>query len=380
MGAFFTNIQLSVANFDKTTITDKVIAYISEHNSQAGFIKVDNEEDADKTIIVAFSNDSEWLSIYDEEMEEQGSRKINKLSSELSKQFETATISILVNDSDSIYVALNINGKLKDSISNISKEVDFNKNKPNVWNKILLNNYSFDDIKIAWQNKSVFVERFLIDLAKFINIDNSKLLTGFNYINEENPNYGIKLNFAQKDKKKSIELGLTKFSMLSGASIVDVKEGKKENVEWHLTNYGTFSRGIDVVIAGECIEKGLLIPEIIQTNYVKPQLNNQNEFSATFVETFATTGQKVFHARIEDIYIPKGFQPNYPMSMKERKRYGKISYDCAIKFNICFIGGENDKSGEVEIFFSPLENVQGGTYKANLTKQTLEEWIKKNAL
>lgn len=376
MGAFFSNIQLKTSSFSNVEITDKVIEYITNYNEEAGFIKIDNEEDADKTIIISLSNDSEWLSIYDEEMEDQGSRKLNKLSSALSKQFKTTALSILVHDSDSMYVGLNIDGILKDSISNLSKEIDFNKSKPNAWTDLFFNNYSFEDIKAAWQNKSVFIEDFLTEFAKFINLDNSKLLTSYNYINEGKPNEGIKLNFALKDKKKVSELGLTKFSMLAAAGLIDVKQGEKQNVEWILTNYGKSSKGVDIVIVGECIENSLLIPEIVQTTYIKPQPDKQNEFEATFVETVATTGEKIFYARIEDIFIPKGFQQNYPMSPKEVKRYGTISYDCAIKFNIGFIGGK-DGGGEVDIFFSPIENRQDGSYCDRLTKETLEEWMKK---
>lgn len=379
MGAFFTNIQLRTSGFDKSQITEKVIEYITNYNVEAGFIRVDNEENADKTIIVLLPNNSEWLSIYDEEMEGQGSKKLNKLSSVLSKQFKTSALSVLVNDSDSVYIGLTINGVLKDSISNLSKEIDFNKSKPNIWTNILTDSYSFDDIKIAWQNKSLFVEDFLTEFAKYIHLDHSKLLTGYNYINEEKPNEGIRLNFALKDKVKTAELGLTKLSLLTGAGLVDVKEGEKQNVEWILTNHGTFSKGIDVVIAGECIEKGLLLPEIVQTNYVKPLPDKQNQYEATFVEAVATTGEKIFYARIEDIYIPKGFQPNYRMSPKEMKRYGEISYDCAIKFKISFIGG-NEGGGDFEIFFSPIENRQEGSYYCSLTKGTLEEWMKKDAL
>lgn len=379
MGAFFTNIQLKTSSFDKTEITDKVIEYITKFNTKAGFIKVDSEEEADKTVIVSPSDNSKWLSIYDEEMEDQVSRKLNKLSSELSKEFKTTALSVLVNDSDSIYLGINTNGTLKDSLSNLSKDIDFNKNKPSVWTEILVDNFSFDDIQTAWQCKTVFVEDFLTQFAKFTGLDNSKLLTGYNYINEENRSEGIKLYFAQKDKKITAELGLTKFSMLAGAGLVDVKEGEKQTLEWIMTNQGTFSNGLDVVITGECIEQGLLIPENVQTNYVKSQLDKQNEFTTTFVETVATTGEKIFYARMEDIYIPKGFQSTYPMSSKEGKRYGKISYDCAIKFNISFIGGK-DGGGDLEIFFSPLVNRQEGSYCASIAKGTLEEWMKKNAL
>jgi len=256
MGAFFTNIQLKVSSFDKSEIVDKVIEYITESNLDSDFIKVDNEEEADKTIIISFSKDSEWISIYDEELEDQGSRKLDKLTSVLSKKLNTTALSILVNDSDSMYVGLNINGILKDSISNLSKKIDFDKSKPNVWTDILLENYSFEDIKIAWQNNSVFVEDFLTELAKLIKLENSKILTGYNYLCEEKPNEGIKLNFAQKNKKKSAELGLTSFSMLEReGALVDIKKGEKENIRWVLTNEGTFSKGIQIVIAGECIKK-----------------------------------------------------------------------------------------------------------------------------
>lgn len=305
MGAFFTNIQLRTSRFDKSEITGKVIEYITRFNTEAGFTKVDNEEEADKTVIVSLPNDSDWLSIYDEETEDQSSRKLNKLSAGLSRELKTTVLSVLVNDSDSMYIGLNINGILKDSISNLSKEIDFNKNKPNFWTEILVDDFSFDDIKMAWQNKTLFVEEFLTQFAKFTNLDTSKLLTGYEYINEEKPNEGIKLNFAQKDKNKTADLGLTKFSLFAGAGLIDVKEGKKQSLEWIMTNQGTFSNGLDVVITGECIEQGLLIPENVQTNYVKSQLDKQNEFTSTFVETVATTGEKIFYARIEDIYIPR---------------------------------------------------------------------------
>lgn len=379
MGAFFTNVQLKTSGFNKDEITGKVIEYITKFNTEAGFIKVDSEEEADKTVIVSPSDNSNWVTIYDEETEDQGSRKLNKLTSALSKEFKTTALSVLVNDSDSMYIGLNINGTLKDSLSNLSKEIDFSKNQPGVWTEILVDNYSFNDIVTAWQNKTMFVEDFLTQFAKFTDLDNSKLLTGNEYKNEEKPNEGIKLNFAQKEKKKVAELGLTKFSLISGGGIIDVKRAENKSIEWMLTNYGTFSNGLDIVIAGKCIEKGLIIPEIAKVSHYKYKSEKQNEFVVPFVETVSTTGEKIFYVRIEDIYIPKGFQPTYPMTPKEGKRYGKIWYDSAIKFNINFIGGE-EGIGDFNVFFSPIVNRQDGSYVANIMKGTIEDWMKKNAL
>jgi len=130
MGAFFTNVQLRTSGLDKSRLIDEAINYINQLNNEAGFVKVDTEDEADKTVIVSPSDDLEWISIYDEETEDQSSRKLNKLASGLSKQFKTNVLSILVNDSDLIYVGITVNGTLKDSISNFSKKIDFNKNKP----------------------------------------------------------------------------------------------------------------------------------------------------------------------------------------------------------------------------------------------------------
>lgn len=379
MGAFFTNVQLRTLGLDKSKVIDEVIHCINHLNDVAGFAKVDNEDEADKTVLVSSSEDLAWVSIYDEETEDQNSRKLNKLASGLSKQFKTTALSILVNDSDSIYVGINVNGTLKDSISNLSKAIDFNKNKPKVWSHILVNNYSFDDIKNAWQNKSVFVEEFLTQFAKFIDIDTSKLLTGYEYLNEGKTDEGIRLYFAQKDKKKLAELGLTTFSMIAGAGLIDVTGEEKQTSEWIMTNQGASSTGLDIIVAGDCIEQGLLIPEIVKASYVKYKSDKQNEFVASFKEAVASTGEKLFLARIEEIFIPKGFQPTYPMTPKEAKRYEKKWYDPAITFNIRFAAGK-DGTGDFDIYFCPLVNRQEGCYCTSLMKGTQEEWLKKEGL
>jgi len=278
-----------------------------------------------------------------------------------------------------VYVGLTNNGTLKDTLSNRSKKIDFSKNKPLVWSDILGSNYSFDDIKSAWQNKSVFVEDFLSQFAKLINLETSKLLTGYEYLNEEKITKEIKLNFAQKNKKKVAELGLTKFSMVAGAGLVDVKSGEKQTIEWIITNEGDSSNGLDIIVAGECIEKDLLIPILANVTLFKPQSDKQNEFSTSFIETTSTTGKKLFYARIEDIEIPKGFKPTYPMTPKESKRYGEIQYYRSLRFNISFIG-KKEGTGDFTIYFSPLVNRQEGTYSTRLMKGQLKDWLEKNAL
>ena len=379
MGAFFTNIQLRTSEVDRSNVIDKVLDYVIKLNNEAGFTITHNEDDADKSIIISPSEDLTWISIYDEDTEDQNSKKLNKIASSLSKEFKTIALSVLVNDSDKVYVGITNNGTLKDTISNRSKKIDFSKSKPLVWSDILVENYSFEDVKSAWQSKSVFVEDFLTQFAKLINLDSSKLLTGYEYLNNESLTKEIKLNFVQKDKKKPSELGLTKFSMVARSGLLNAKKGEKKFIEWIITNEGVSSNGLDIIVAGECIENGLIIPELANLSLFVPQADKQNEFTASFIETSSTTGEKLFYARVEDIVIPKGYKPTYPMTPKESKRYGDIRYHRSIRFNISFIAGK-EGVGEFTIFFCPLTNRQEGSYSSTVFKGQLDDWMKKNAL
>lgn len=379
MGAFFTNIQLRISEVDRSNAIDKVLDYFIKLNDEAGFTITNNEDDADKSIIISPSEDLTWISIYDEDTEDQNSKKLNKIASSLSKEFKTIALSILVNDSDKVYVGLTNRGTLKDTISNRSKKIDFSKSKPLVWSDILVKNYSFEDVKSAWQSKSVFVEDFLTQFAKLINLDTSKLLKGYEYLNDEPLTKERKLSFVLKDKKKPLELGLTKFSMVAGSGLVDAKKGEKQFTEWIITNEGVSSIGLDIIVAGKCIENGLIIPDLANLSLFVPQADKQNEFTSPFIETSSTTGEKIFYARVEDIVIPKGYKPTFPMTPKESKRYGVIRYDRSIRFNISFIAVK-DGVGEFTIFFCPLTNRQEGSYSSTVFKGQLDDWMKKNAL
>lgn len=192
-------------------------------------------------------------------------------------------------------------------------------------------------------------------------------MTGYEYLNEENLTGRIKLNFSSINKKRPAELGLTKFFMVSGSGLVYGKRGEKQISEWIITNEGDTSKGLEIIIAGYCIEKGLIIPDFAKLSLVVPQADKQNEFSASFIETTSTTGKKYFYARIEDIEIPKGYKPTFPMTPKEGKRYVLIRYERSIRFNISFFVGSDD-IGEFSVFFCPLVNRDEGYYSSRVFK------------
>jgi hypothetical protein len=209
------------------------------------------------------------------------------------------------------------------------------------------------------------VEDFLAQFAKLINLETSKLLTGYGYLDEQKANSEIRIHFAQKDKKKPAELGLTKFSMMAQSGLDYVKRGEQLVREWIVTNEGDSSNGLDIIIAGECIDNNLLIPDLAKVKFLRPQADMQNEFSASFIETTSTTGEKIFYARIEGITIPKGYQPTFPLTPKESKQYYQNRYACAVKINIILIGSK-EGAGEYTIFFCPLANRQEGSFSRTL--------------
>lgn len=377
MGAFFTNVQLKVPEPNQRDLSEQILNYIIQLNTEAGFLQVDAENDADKSVIISISEDRSWISVYDEETEDQHIKKLNKLAANLSKAFKTTALSVLVNDSDSLYVGLNINGVLKDTISNRLRKADFSKNKPILWSGILTDNYSFDNIITAWQNKSHFVEDFLTQLGEFINLDTSNLLTGYEYLNQNKLTKQVKLNFAQKDKKKPPELGLTQFKTVASGIVLDIKTGEKQTAEWIITNEGGASLGLDIMITGTCIENDLLIPELAKLRFFNPETEIFHEYTSYFIETISTENEKLFYVRMEDIEIPKGFKPIFPMTAKEQKRYSEIQYKHALTINIRFRGGK-EGSGEFTVFFCPLANRQEGSASSTLVKMPLEEWRKTN--
>ncbi len=361
MGAFFTNIQLKSLTSDRTIDINEVVELLVKQNIENGYIKVENEDKSDKSIIVQKSDDSSWISIYDQELEDQDLGKLNKVSTSLSKQLNTTTLSVLVHDSHLMFVGLNVKGSLKDSLSNLSSEIDFTKNKPTAWTGLLNAKNTFEDIKVAWATRNHFVEDFLFEFATLIQIGAPQLLTSYEYLTEEGSNEGIKLNFAKKDKNPQ-KLGLTKLDYMGGGSRVQMKLGAKCTQEFLLTNHGTSSAGLDIIVSGASIENEILVPLNVKIEYLKVKDSRPNEFTSTFIETIASSGEKTYYARFDDFQIPNGLLR--PKNNKEFEQYTKTAHQSTIKCSIEFIG---NKLGDdnLLIFFSPLVNREEGSSCCN---------------
>lgn len=365
MGAFFTNIQVKAIDNDLTLTEKHLIEQIKAIHTQNGYELVDNEDKADKTTIIVSIDNSPWVSIYDEETESQKIEMLDKLAEELSKELETIVLSLLVNDSDYIYIGLSKNGKHLDYISNLDDFTNLTKKKPKVWNEIIPGN-TFEDIQTAWDNKTVFVESFLAAFGELANIDQRHISMGYNYWLQENPNAGIKLHFAKKKQElQKQELEQVKLNMLAREGELNFSNNNSNRIKWTIRNSGEASTGLEIMITGNCIENQSIKPISV---IVKPleQNGDSKEYKIGFIETATTSGEKLFYLRIEDLPIPKGIQPIKSSNLTKMQNYYKALYDSAINIEIVF-SGLKECEDELKLFICPLENKQNGCYYECMT-------------
>jgi hypothetical protein len=363
MGSFFTNIQVKTTG-DVSRFTNKIAESIIAIHADREMVQVDSEENADKTIVVLPGND--WVAVYDEEFEDQDLQKLERLSLALSHQLKTASISVLVHDSDWINLGLSMNGLLEETISNIDGDIDFTKNKPAAWKNVFAGNYDLNNIIQAWQKKQVIVDSFLNEFAGFIGADSSTLSTCFRYLMQEGfPGDSIQLHFVHKDRKEDAPVGPTKLILFAHPGSISAQAGEAASTIWMTMNQGAASLGLDIMMVGSSVEQGSLVPVQVLVNIINEEDGSEDEMLVPFIETVATSGEKMYYVRLEDLPIAEGFDPSLPISPKQALKFSGDSLHRIIKFEIQF-EGRMAGNAELVVFFAPLANRQEGSCFAEL--------------
>ncbi|GAB2679522.1 hypothetical protein GCM10027036_37000 [Flavihumibacter cheonanensis] len=369
MGAFFTNIQIKIDLLKKENLIEEIVFCLKQYNSELDYEPIDNQDEADKSVLIVSKPDSNWVSIYDEDTELQHLTDLKQLAKFLSSSIKTSTLSILVHDSDSISMCLFTNGKEVDSISNIRKKVNFNKNKPEAWSDVLHPPHIFEDIQKAWHNNPIFAEEFLQAFAQLARINSAYLISGFEDIQEFHKNDGIALHFRQKNKPIKPVLPLTTFQFFQTHSILTLKKGESSKLDFSFWNRGDSSKGIEIILAGECIDKNLLVPKKTEILYIERPDNRRNNFQAAFTKSKNWKGEYFYSATIEEIIIPKGHNPQFPMKPKESKWHSKNFVYFTLFLSIVF-ESNSDEPGRVDLFICPLENKDLGYIHCSFDKIT----------
>ncbi len=148
MGSFFTNMQVYSKQKDKNQSLSQIKEAIHIILDKDYEIASENEE-TDRIILVKHSDP--WITIYDQETEDQDIDLLYDVSSKISSILDTVVVSVLVHDSDVLNLCLFEQGELKNNYwSNpefLSDELPISKLKklkgnPNLWKSRLLKGYS----------------------------------------------------------------------------------------------------------------------------------------------------------------------------------------------------------------------------------------------
>ncbi|MFV0537790.1 MAG: hypothetical protein ACK5M3_10505 [Dysgonomonas sp.] len=349
---------MKTINGDLDLTKEQITEYIKTIHIQNGYELVDNEDNANKSVIITSADNSPWISVYDEETESQEIEILDQLTNNLSKELDTIALGLLVSDSDYIYIGLNKSGMLLDSISNLDNLTSLTKKEPEAWEEIISGN-AFEHIQTIWDNKTVFIESFLAEFSKLADLDQQHISMGYNYWAQEYPNIGTKLHFAKNiQEKDNTEQEGTSLNILAREGDLNFSSDSPPKIKWLISNSGKSSVGLEIMVTGNSIENQLLEP-LSATIKQSKQTENTKEYKVTFQETMTDIEEKLFFSKIEDFYFPEGIRPVKSKNHVKMGNYYQALYDSAIAIELEF-SGLKASEGELKLFICPLENRDNG--------------------
>ena len=353
-------MQIKSAEGDTKVFKEQVIDRIKDYHNQKGYELVENEEEADKSVIVSICNNSPWVSIYDEEGTHDLTMLI-ELGEELTKQQDTTCFSVLILDSDYIVMGYYKNGKLLEQMSNLSLLIDLETEKPEIWAE-LTPNQSFEEIKKAWKYNVFSTTNFLKDFSKLINIPPSRLLRDYYTSHTEDSWINTLLHFVDKEKKEREAITESvSLNLLTREGSTKIKTFHSCKMKWLITNFGESSQGLEVLVSGKAIEKLYLIPSRAKISYYCTESESPKEYFSEFQTTRRNQKGKVFFISLPNLFIPKGKKPIPSIKPQKNQQNQDFLYSIAIQIEIEFLGLNVGKD-KVNVLIIPMKNREIGHY------------------
>lgn len=358
MGAFFSNLQVKIPAHESLSNRNIIDCIIKIHND-LGYETTENEESADKSIIIASEKSTPWYSIYDEDFDLKAN-STDILASFLAESLSTTVLSTMVSDSDYLDVSLFGMDKTKHSINNVNDELKFTFPEIHSWNSILPDNKSFEDIFSIFREQQILVENYLDKLAPLIHLSPLYIQLGYQYFEEIMPNKGIKLHFSKKEKEQKETPSETNLVFSVYGSDYNLKIGEPHPISFQISNTGLSTKEIEIIMVGDAIEQEMIKPSDIQIRI------NEIQKEISFLKTISTDNRKLWVAQLSEINIPEGcsLPPSY--SMKEYSRYMEQMYKSAIILNFKVEGIKPGKTS-FSIFAIPLPRGCGQSAYAEIT-------------
>jgi hypothetical protein len=281
MGAFFTNFQ--VYRKDGTQAADlilHVLAAIKEEAASSGFVETKGSAACERSVLVASSKGSRWITVYDQATEDQDEKKFSALGQTLSKKLSEFVASVLVHDSDILHVDLFNDGQCVNVFRSLPKGYPGETVATTFdgWAELLPNT---DSLKAAFNHRTMFAEATLERIAQVVGFDQRCVSQGFNYATAE----GDRLDGLQIKKLQFRNAGPAK-PMFRG-EIVSFRNDSEPDALVQLTaiikNDGGPCTGLQIEISNIAISSG-------QLKHVAAKITDANDTTPLIFSEMVTQG------------------------------------------------------------------------------------------
>ena len=266
MGATFTNIQIHYGyEYDKTQIINQLNKYLYD----SGFEPVSNGKDTVRTITVKFCEESPWITMYDDFLQDIALNDLKNTVKNISKHLEKSVIGISVFDSDVLMMYLkDITTDKTDLMvcaddDDYAEELGYNpktsKGTLKRWMSFVNPGVDKNTFNQITRDKYVFAEDRLHDLSELIPFDKDAVLVGdIQYCEDPHPNdvYTIELAYREgyMPPYQIVKKGLPVFDYY-GSSTGYINEIVVANFH----NVGGVGKGVTFILEGEILKKHNLV-------------------------------------------------------------------------------------------------------------------------
>lgn len=173
---------------------------------------VGTEDDSEFSYILAFSENSNWVTLCSADYES-GGESVKKDVQFLAESFKTCCISTSVVCSDfSILEMYNGTSSLTDMVLvgdgsgyGFGDDADF-KGKKEAWKPYLINGGTWEQLSDIWEKRFTFTEEALATMAPLVGMDSQNIVSDYDDLSCRTDKNIMVLHFKKKEQKKALSL------------------------------------------------------------------------------------------------------------------------------------------------------------------------------
>ena len=309
MGTSLSNMHLFVEAFPRAEHYERVKTLVEAAMQQQGFTST-TPENAERSIVVAFEENSSWISIYQGDSLKRIPAMANKLSQE-----GYPVIEVEVHDSDVLQMKLFSAGREIDTFSDWANYESYPRKRsgdPVSWANALPAVPSAAQLQVAWKPQGkddpFASEGTLYRVMDLLKIDRWRLWLGENH--EGKPATGqvteLHFHYAQTHPydKQAVGLPVFRKSAYATEKQLYLRRRSDPDIVFSVTNLGGAGMGIEIELQGDVLDKAFVEPVGL---IAEPPYNSWNgKFAAFPVKQTDAVGKTIYRYELEAQSIPAG--------------------------------------------------------------------------